>query len=241
MQYREAVGDWRINANGFLGRLQLWMAGNAAAGRLWLDAHQVWEALTAVSFNTGTDELAFTRGSQRYSGKLAFDSFKGRFTEGPNSFNWHAERAWPAEARQERQDPRVGFLTARPGAPTSPRVLVLLEERLLGPMLAASGGGGSPFTRWLDDLQNEGWDAWAYTYDVRSDETGERGHRHLPSNVGSARHVSRPRYPGPLARPPSSRPPWVAAGTIARHRREQQGRPEVGAGGPGTLLSWSKT
>jgi DNA invertase Pin-like site-specific DNA recombinase len=29
----------------------------------------------------------------------------------------------------------------------------------------------------------------------------------LCGNVGSARHVSRPRYPGPLARPPSSRPP----------------------------------
>jgi hypothetical protein len=159
------------------------MASAAAAGRLWLDAHQVWEALSAVSFNTNTDELAFTRGTQRYTGKFAFDSLQGQFIDGARTYPWHAERAWPAEARQESARPRVRFLTARPGSPTSPRVLVLVEERLMGPLLAASGGGWSPFTRWLDDLQNEGWDAYAYTYDVRSEETGDRGHRHLPSEV----------------------------------------------------------
>jgi hypothetical protein len=183
MDYREAVGDWRIDANGYVGRLQLWMTGGGAAGRLWLDAHQVWEALTAVSFNTNTDELAFTRGTQRYTGRLAFDTLRGQFVDGGRTYSWHAERVWPAETRLESTRSRMRFLTARPGAPTSPRVLVLVEERLLGPALAASGGGWSPFTRWLDDLQNEGWDVYAYTYDVRSDETGERGHRHLPSEL----------------------------------------------------------
>jgi hypothetical protein len=183
MLYREVIGNWRIDANGYIGTLQLWMTGNAAAGRLWLDAHQVWETLTAVSFNTSTDELAFNRGAQRYTGKLAFDTLRGQFVDGGRTYSWHAERAWPAETRQESTSPRVRFLTARPGAPTSPRVLVLVEERLLGPILSASGGGWSPFTRWLDDLQNEGWDAYAYTYDVRSDETGERGHRHRPSEL----------------------------------------------------------
>jgi hypothetical protein len=77
----------------------------------------------------------------------------------------------------------VRFLTARPGSPSAPRLLVLVEERLAGYLLAESGGGWTPFTRWLDDLQHEGWDVYAYTYDVRSDETGERGHRHLPSEV----------------------------------------------------------
>jgi hypothetical protein len=144
MQYRDTVGDWRIDANGYIGRLQLWMASGAAAGRLWLDAHQVWEALTAVSFNTNTDELAFTRGTQRYTGKFAFDSLRGQFIDGGRTYPWHAERTWPAEARQESARPRVRFLTARPGSPTAPRVLVLVEERLMGPLLAASGGGWSP-------------------------------------------------------------------------------------------------
>jgi hypothetical protein len=41
--------------------------------------------------------------------------------------------------------------------------------------------------------------------------------------------------------PPTVTParPSAAAGTIARHRRERQGRPEVGAGGPGSLPSGS--
>jgi hypothetical protein len=183
MPYREAIGDWRIDANGYGGRLQLWIAGGAAAGRLWLDAHQTGEALSAVTYDSNTGTLTFTRGTQRYTGKFAFDSLAGNFVDGTRTYAWHAERVWPAETRQDSGRPRVRFLTARPGSPTSPRVLVLVEERLIGPLLATRGGGWSPLTRWFDDMQNEGWDVYAYSYDVRSDETGERGHRHLPSEL----------------------------------------------------------
>ena len=32
-------------------------------------------------------------------------------------------------------------------------------------------------------MQAEGWASFAYGYDVRSDESGQQGHRHLPSEV----------------------------------------------------------
>lgn len=63
------------------------------------------------------------------------------------------------------------------------KVLVLVEERLHGGSLAPTTGGSNPLQRFLDDLRTEGWESFAYTYDVRSVETGERGHRRLPSEV----------------------------------------------------------
>ena len=108
MEFRNSIGNWRIDANGYVGTLQLWSAAGVAAGRAWLEAHQVWEALTAVAFDANTDELAFTRGTQRDTGKLAFDNLRGQFTDGAQTYDWHAERAWTAEARQKAHDRACG-------------------------------------------------------------------------------------------------------------------------------------
>jgi hypothetical protein len=72
-------------------------------------------------------------------------------------------------------------LDYRAGPPGAGRVLILVEDRLVGALVAGLHGEGSVISRYFDDLQNEGWEVAAYSYDVRSHETGERWHRHLPS------------------------------------------------------------
>lgn len=62
-------------------------------------------------------------------------------------------------------------------------MLVLVEERLVDYLLAAFGAGSTVLQRYIDDLQDEGWEAYIYRYDVRSVESGLQSHRHLPSEV----------------------------------------------------------
>lgn len=53
MNDRDLIGQWNINANNYLGKLELWLIANNWNGRLWFDAHQRWEQLNNISFNTG--------------------------------------------------------------------------------------------------------------------------------------------------------------------------------------------
>lgn len=183
MDQRDFIGHWKINANNYLGKLEIWRSENNWGGRVWFDAHQKWETLTNITLNPATSQIQFTRDDQQYTGTLAFDELLGAFTHAGQSYPWRAQKAWSALTKIESRKPCVIFHSSRAAAPKAPKILVLVEERLLGGFLAASGGGSTVLQRYLDDLQNEGWESFAYRYDVRSHETGEKGHRHLPSEV----------------------------------------------------------
>lgn len=183
MNDKDLIGQWKINANNSTGKLELWRIGNNWNGRVWFDASQRWENLSNIVFDPNTLVLQYTRGTQQYTGKLGFDELVGTFTDAGQNYPWRAQRSWSHLTRIESARPSVKFLSTRAAAPTAPQVLVLVEERLLGGLLATSSGGASVLQRYLDDLQSEGWEAYAYRYDVRSDETGEQSHRHLPSEV----------------------------------------------------------
>lgn len=181
MAPRELIGQWSINANNYAGKLELWQSGGVWTGRIWFDVHQKWENLTAITLSQNT--LAFTRGVQVYRGDLAYDELMGTFTDNGQSFPWRAQRSWSNLTRISSVKPNANFITNRAASPTAPTVLVLVEERLWNKLQGTQNGGSSVFQRYLDDLQNEGWEVFAYRYDVRSDETGEQYHRHLPSEV----------------------------------------------------------
>lgn len=180
--YDDPSGYWFVDANGHLGTLLLWHSGGTWGGQFSLRGESI-EALSSVVFDRGTGELQFSRPAsrQQFQGKLDFDVLKGKFTYEGQSYNWHAQWYLPALARIESTEPRVEMLSYRPGPPAAARVLVLIEERLVGGLLATLSNGVSSLSRWLDDLQNEGFEVCAYTYDVRSHEDGTPGHRHLPS------------------------------------------------------------
>ncbi len=183
MNYRDLIGQWKINANNYLGNLEFWRDQNAWNGRIWFDVYQRWEILSNISFNSGSGELLFTRENQGYRGILSFDELVGSFTSGGDSYTWRAQRNLSTLSGIESSNPGVAFLSARSGAPSAPKVLVLVEERILDGLLSTLSGGLSVLQRYLDDLQNEDYEVYAYSYDIRNHETGEQYHCHLPSEV----------------------------------------------------------
>lgn len=88
-------GQWSINANNYLGKIEFRQAGNAWTGRVWLDAHQVWEELRDISFDPGSGRVEFLRPgpSQRYSGIMSGMAITGTFTSDGGSYPWRAERS----------------------------------------------------------------------------------------------------------------------------------------------------
>jgi hypothetical protein len=183
MNEKDLIGQWRINANNHTGELQLWRVGNAWDGRVWLDQNNLWENLANILFDPNTHILQYSRGTQQYAGKLGFDELVGTFTDAGQTYLWRAQRLWSHLTRVESAKPSVKFFSTRSAGPGAPIVLVLAEERLAGSLSSAFSGGASVLQRYLDDLQSEGWETFVYRYDVISDETGEHGHRHLPSEV----------------------------------------------------------
>jgi hypothetical protein len=79
----ELVGDWRIDANGYTGKLELSSTQGMLIGRVWFDAHGVWEPLEEMYFDSGIGELSFTRpgANQTYRGRFQNDKLEGRFTQ----------------------------------------------------------------------------------------------------------------------------------------------------------------
>ena len=73
------LGTWEINANGYQGKVVLESAGNVVKGRVWFDAHQVWEDLLEVRIDGRT--LSFLRPgpNQRYTGTLSGNEVRGTF------------------------------------------------------------------------------------------------------------------------------------------------------------------
>lgn len=190
MKLNEILGTWRIAANGFPATMQLWRAGGVLTGQVKFDDRPNIEGLTALSFIPASsedqlpdDQLQFTRPglNQRYTGRVRGDCLQGTFTHAAATFSWSGRRVPSPLAALTGERPRVRALDHRPGAPGAQRVLVMIEERILGALVATLSEGTSLISRHLDDLQGEGWEVFAYSYDVRSAETGDRHHRHLPA------------------------------------------------------------
>lgn len=75
----ELVGTWRIDAAGYAGRLVLEKTDAGFKGRVWFDAHQVWEELHDVRLEGAT--LSFLRPgpNQHYTGILSGNEARGTF------------------------------------------------------------------------------------------------------------------------------------------------------------------
>ncbi|MDD5390300.1 MAG: discoidin domain-containing protein [Gallionellaceae bacterium] len=96
------AGTWNINANNYIGKLELTESGGNLAGRVWYDAHQVWEDLRNITFDGRTLKFLRPGPSQRYSGTLSGNEIRGTFDQaGGGSWNWVITRvsaAPPPEA-----------------------------------------------------------------------------------------------------------------------------------------------
>lgn len=185
MNLTDVLGTWRVVANDYPATMQLWSAGNVLAGQIQFDNLPNAENLVAPSFNPSfnNDQLQFSRpgANQQYTGRVRGDNLHGTFSQAGVAYTWFARHVPSPFAALTSDRPRVRALDYRAGAPGAQRVLIIVEERILGALLASLYEGVSVLTRYFDDLQTEGWEVAAYSYDVRSHESGERYHRHLPS------------------------------------------------------------
>ncbi len=115
------AGTWRINANSYTGKLELNESGGNLGGRVWFDAHQVWEDLRDITFDGRTLKFLRPGPSQRYTGTLSGNEVRGTFDQGGGgSWNW-------AITREGGRD-----YSANPPQPTSnalpPEAASLLEQ-----------------------------------------------------------------------------------------------------------------
>jgi len=97
-----ADGQWRINANGWAGTLELDWTGFGWSGTVTFDAYAQQETLQDITFNPGTGAITFTRpipgATQMYRGVLANGQLSGQFNQngGGYDFTWSATRSSPA-------------------------------------------------------------------------------------------------------------------------------------------------
>ena len=98
------AGTWAINANGYTGKLELSESGGRLSGRVWFDAHRVWEELRDFSFDGRTLRFLRPGPSQRYTGSFSGNEVRGSF-DGGGTWNWFMTRG-----------------VAAPGSSTSPRI-----------------------------------------------------------------------------------------------------------------------
>ncbi|TKK67643.1 hypothetical protein FC093_12880 [Ilyomonas limi] len=180
MTLNEILGMWRIVANENPASLHLWQAGNNLNGQIKFDDLSNTENLSSLSFIN--DELRFTRSGidQQYSAKVRGDDLRGTFLQAGSSYTWFGRRMPSPLLELSFDNPRILPIDYRASSPGAQRVLVIVEERISGALLSSLSDGISILTRFFDDLQNEGWEVVAYSLDVRSHETRERYHRHLP-------------------------------------------------------------
>ena len=85
------AGTWAINANGYTGKLELSEAGGRLSGRVWFDAHRVWEDLRDFSFDGRTLRFLRPGPNQRYTGTYSGDQVRGSF-DGGGTWNWSMTR-----------------------------------------------------------------------------------------------------------------------------------------------------
>lgn len=111
----DLAGIWRIDANGYVGKLELSRDQGMLRGRVWFDAHNVWEPLEEMYFDPAIGELSFSRpgANQTYRGRLRGDSVEGRFTQWSGrdysaaapSYPWSASRATGGDKPAVTNDP----------------------------------------------------------------------------------------------------------------------------------------
>ena len=99
----DVAGSWRIDANGYVGKLELSRDQGMLRGRVWFDAHNVWEPLEEMYFDASIGELSFSRpgANQTYRGRLSNGALAGRFTQWSGrdysaaapTYPWSASRA----------------------------------------------------------------------------------------------------------------------------------------------------
>lgn len=73
------AGTWNINANGYVGKLELSYAADHLSGRVWFDFHQVWETLRDIAFDGRTLRFLRPGPNQYYSGTLSGNEVRGTF------------------------------------------------------------------------------------------------------------------------------------------------------------------
>lgn len=73
------AGTWDINANGYVGKLELSYAAGRLGGRVWFDFHQVWEELQDIVFDGQTLRFLRPGPNQHYSGTLSGNEVRGTF------------------------------------------------------------------------------------------------------------------------------------------------------------------
>ena len=85
------AGTWAINANGYTGKLELSDSAGRLSGRVWFDAHGVWEDLRGFSFDGRTLRFLRPGPNQRYTGTYSGSEVRGSFDGGGN-WNWSMTR-----------------------------------------------------------------------------------------------------------------------------------------------------
>ncbi|MDP2432075.1 MAG: hypothetical protein Q8O33_08590 [Pseudomonadota bacterium] len=115
------AGTWSINANGYTGKLELNESGGNLGGRVWFDAHRVWEDLRNLTFDGRTLRFLRPGPSQRYSGTLSGNEVRGTFDQGGGgSWNWVITRE---SGRDQNTNPPRPTNSALP-----PEAIPLLEQ-----------------------------------------------------------------------------------------------------------------
>ncbi len=93
------AGGWNINANGYKGKLELSESGGRLSGRVWFDAHSVWEELRDIRFDGRTLRFLRPGPNQHYTGTLAGNEVRGTF-DGGGSWNWVITRVSNSSSAQ---------------------------------------------------------------------------------------------------------------------------------------------
>ncbi len=121
------AGAWSINANGYTGKLEFSESGGRLSGRVWFDAHRVWEDLRDISFDGRALRFLRPGPGQHYTGTLSGNEVRGTF-DGGGTWNWVITRVGPAP---EPDNGGRGY-TAQPPRPANsalpPEAASLLEQ-----------------------------------------------------------------------------------------------------------------
>mgnify|MGYP001067284206 CR=1 FL=1 len=89
------AGEWSINANGYTGKVEFTEANGRTSGRVWYDAHRVWEPLESISFDGRTLRFLRPGPNQWYTGTLSGNEVRGSFTSG-GTYSWSMTRTGAA-------------------------------------------------------------------------------------------------------------------------------------------------
>jgi len=83
-------GAWKINANNYIGKLEIKDINGTMSGRIWFDKYKRWEQLSAVTIENNT--ISFHRSRQRYSAEYSDGKLIGSFYSSGRNYKWTAVR-----------------------------------------------------------------------------------------------------------------------------------------------------